>query len=85
MDFQSGQPRHFPEGTYSQQMAHSLGGLELEMMDLMYRLWRAFVRSSPGEWPVDSDEMTIAHWLQQREPLDYETVNRLIWIDNERT
>ena len=79
LDFQTGQPRHFPEGTYSLQMAHPVGGLELEMMELMHRLWRAFVSTSPSGWKMDGDEMLIAHWLSQPDPIDYDVVNRLIW------
>jgi hypothetical protein len=78
IEFGSGQLRHFPEGTYSSQMAHPLGAVELDMMELMHRVWSAFVNSGPGKWKMDSDEMTIAHWLQD-EPIDYDLVNQTIW------
>ncbi len=61
LNLQDGTIRHFPAGTYNAQVATYWDRMELELLETVYRAWRAFVQLSFGEWgPV---ERRIAKWI----------------------
>lgn len=61
LNLQDGTIRHFPAGTYNEQVATSWDRMELELIETVYRAWRAFIQLSIIEWgPV---ERRLAKWL----------------------
>lgn len=53
LDWQTGQPRHFPAGTYYEQTSTETGQLELNSLGLMYRVWNMY---RDGAKMMDWDE-----------------------------
>ena len=47
IDF-DGKPRHFPRGTYQQQMSTPMGRLEMDSMELLWDMGQVFNRWSKG-------------------------------------
>ena len=75
-DFDSGQPRHFPDGTYRQQVATETGRKELELMRLLRRCWVVFKHKKLDAW--DMDDQQFAHWLVGPPARDDSDLNRMI-------
>ena len=74
--------RHFPAGTYNEQMQTATGRLELELMSVTHSAWLAFKHLSLAKW--GENERRLAKWMMPVDPppvpptrlLDY-VINRL--------
>jgi hypothetical protein len=76
-DFDTGQPRHFPEGTYRQQVAAVFGQAELDIMRLLRRCWLLFKHKEMSDWDLDDQE--FASWLlAKKKPIDDTDLNRIM-------
>ena len=75
-DFDTGQPRHFPAGTYREQVATATGRTELELMRLLRRCWLVFQQRSIDKW--DMADMAFVDWLAAKRPIDDSNLNRVI-------
>jgi len=62
LDFETGRALHFPAGTYRAQVATEAGRIELEMMDLVRRVWR-MATTDVEKWEPDGDEIRLRKWL----------------------
>lgn len=76
LDFKTGQPRHFPAGTYQAQMDARYGAVELQLMDTVWRIWRT-ATVDMNQWAADGDEVYIIEWLNS-DPIDDTTTNGMI-------
>lgn len=76
LDFRTGQPRLFPAGTYYAQMDARYGAQELELMDLVWRVWRT-ATTDLAQWAPDGDEIYIIEFLTMETPND-DRLNDLI-------
>lgn len=45
-----GKFRHFPAGTYNEQVKDKMGKLELQLISIVHSVWYAFKYSSMSEW-----------------------------------
>lgn len=75
-DFDTGQVRHFPDGTYRQQVASQAGRMELDIMRVLRRCWLIFKRRKLDEW--DADDEKFASWLAEKPPRNDDNLNRVI-------
>ena len=75
-DFDAGQPRHFPAGTYYEQKRAFWGGVELDIMRELYRCWLLFKHRKLKDWTMD-DQKYVA-WLAEKPPIDDTALNRVI-------
>jgi hypothetical protein len=58
LNLQDGTIRHFPAGTYNEQIATRDGRIELSMMQTTYNAWRTF-KTSADKW-TDHDRRIAA-------------------------
>lgn len=58
--------RHFPAGTYREQMATMTGRIELELMDLVHSVWYAFSHLGPSKWK--QPQLKLVEWLEKKPP-----------------
>ena len=87
LELPHGAIRHFPAGTYNEQVQTATGRLELEMMSITHSAWYAFKHLSMAKW--GDNEARLAKWMMPAEPkpvpptrlLDY-VINRL-WRGSE--
>lgn len=75
-DFDAGQPRHFPAGSYYQQVATITGEMELDVMSLLRRCWLVFKHKKLSDW--NEDDMEFAHWLTEKPPINDDNLNRIV-------
>ena len=75
-DFDSGQCRHFPDGTYRAQAATGEGRTELELMRLLRRCWVVFKHKKLDEG--DMDDQKFAYWIVAASPKNDGDLNRVI-------
>jgi hypothetical protein len=57
--------RHFPAGTYNEQMDSWTGRKELDMMSLVHSVWYMFKKLKMGEWK--ENELRLAKWMMPAE------------------
>jgi hypothetical protein len=76
-DFDAGQPRHFPAGSYYQQAAAAVGQMELDAMRLLWRCWLVFKFRNEGTWK--QEDIEFAYWLKVTPP-DNTWINRLVMM-----
>jgi hypothetical protein len=67
--------RHFPAGTYNEQMATWLGKRELNMMSLVHSVWYMFKKMKIGDW--GEGERQLAKWMMPDEKKPEEPTNRI--------
>lgn len=60
-DFDAGQPRHFPAGTYNRQMEEVSGRQALDVMRLVWRCWVVFKLRNEGTWK--DEDVQFAEWV----------------------
>lgn len=63
IDLSWGGVKHFPAGTYYEQVATEWGRLELEMMDLVIRVREVYCNNDMSNWtPAQID---LAAWVEK--------------------
>ena len=50
LDFPYGKVRHFPAGTYNEQISESMGKIELELMSVTHAVWYTFKHVPMKKW-----------------------------------
>jgi hypothetical protein len=79
-DFERNQPRHFPAGTYNEQVARPFGKMELDLMELLHRCWSVFSLRDLEEW-TDSDQKFV-DWVAKEPKLadvDFDEIIKQKW------
>lgn len=76
LNLHDGTMRHFPAGTYNEQMATFWDREELKMLETAYRAWRAFIHLSLSEW--GQTERRLAKWLMPKPEPPTRRINELI-------
>lgn len=66
LDLSNGLVRHFPEGTYSAQVATATGHMELRAMEVVYRAWKTF-HTTAAKWG-DMERRTAGMLMPKPEP-----------------
>ncbi len=75
LDLQFGTVRHFPAGTYHEQMATREGRQELSMMDVVYQAWRTW-KTPAAKW--GDMERRVAATIMPKPPKPTRRLDRLI-------
>lgn len=74
-----GQVRHFPAGTFNEQVSTWAGQVELSLMETAHSAWYMFERMSPGDW--GEGERRFAKWMSDNpkpKPKPTRTVDRIL-------
>ena len=61
LEMPHGAIRHFPAGTYNEQMKDRTGKIELGLMNLAHSVWFAFKHLSLSDWR--DTERRLAKWM----------------------
>ena len=61
MEMPYGGLKHFPAGTYDEQVKNETGNMELHLMDKAHSVWFAFKHLSMSEW--GEGERKLAKWM----------------------
>lgn len=77
LDFTTGGLRHFPAGSYDEQVKRPYGPVELDTMDLLYQCWHAFGVGDVTTWA--GSDLTLTQWMAETEAqIDDKRLNGLI-------
>jgi hypothetical protein len=58
--------KHFPAGTYNEQVATWPGRIELSLMDIVHQAWYMFKHLNLGQW--GEGELRFAKWMAEEKP-----------------
>ncbi len=61
MELPYGGLKHFPAGTYDEQMKNATGNMELHLMSKVHSCWLAFMHLSSSEW--GESERKLVKWM----------------------
>lgn len=64
LELPGGAVRHFPAGTYNDQVSTWIGQLELDLMNVAHNAWHTFIRLSLSDW--GDGERRFAAWIAPR-------------------
>lgn len=68
LDLPEGRVRHFPAGTYREQMATATARAELDLMTVVYSAWYVFKHLSAGDW--QEDDRRFVKWVAEDPKLE---------------
>jgi hypothetical protein len=78
LEMPHGTIRHFPAGTYNEQMKDWTGRLELRLINVVHSIWYAFKYLGPSKW--GPDEMRMAKMAEPVRPKPIPPTRRLDWL-----
>jgi hypothetical protein len=71
LEFPYGVIKHFPAGSYNEQMKDWIGQTELELMNLCHSVWYAFKHLSLSDWK--EEQVRLMNWLMKQPPPELPT------------
>jgi hypothetical protein len=79
MEMPYGGIKHFPAGTYDEQMKNLTGRVEMQLMNTAHSAWYAFKHLAMSEW--GENERRLAKWMMPVEKVEPPTrrLDSLVW------
>ena len=78
LEMPHGAIRHFPAGTYNEQMEHETGRVEMRLINVTHSIWYAFKYLGPGKW--GPEEARSAKMAEPVKPKTIPPTRRLDWL-----